>query len=51
MNASLIAGLVALAAWVALAFVASVGGGWVHLFLAAGVVLLIRRVVTGPKAW
>ena len=50
-NASLIGGLALLALWVVLAFVAPVGAGWVHLLMASGVVLLIRRVVTGPKAW
>ena len=49
MNPSLAAALLALAVWVALAFVFHVEAGWVHLLMAAGVVLLIRRVVTGPK--
>jgi hypothetical protein len=51
MNVSLGAALLLLAAWVVLAFVVPVGAGWPHLLLAAGVILLIRRVVTGPKAW
>jgi len=51
MNLSLALGLLSLAAWIILAFVVPVGAGWVHLFLAAGVVLLIRRVVTGPREW
>ncbi len=50
-NPTLIAALVALVAWVILAFVARIPAGWPHLFLAAGVVLLIRRVVTGPAEW
>jgi len=50
-NASLAAGLILLAAWVLLAFVFPVGGGWPHLLMGAGVVLLIRRVVTGPGTW
>lgn len=50
-NASLVGGLVLIALWVLLAFVAPVGAGWVHLLMAAGVILLIRRVVTGPQAW
>lgn len=51
MNVSLIAGVLLLVVWIVLAFVIPVGAGWVHLLMAAGVVLLIRRVVTGPKAW
>ena len=51
MNPSLVLGLLPLVAWVLLAFVFPVGAGWVHLLMAGGVVLLIRRVVVGPKAW
>jgi len=51
MNLSLVLGLLLLVAWVLLAFVFPVGTGWVHLLMGAGVVLLVRRVVTGPKAW
>jgi hypothetical protein len=51
MNLSLVLGLLLLVAWVLLAFVFPVGTGWVHLLMAGGVVLLVRRVVTGPKAW
>ena len=44
-----VAGLACLAAWLLLGFVAPVGAGWPHLFLPAGVLLLIRRVVgRGP---
>ncbi len=50
-NASLAGGIVLLAAWVLLAFVIPVEGGWVHLLMGAGVILLIRRVVAGPQAW
>jgi uncharacterized membrane protein len=50
-NASLAGGTVLLAAWILLAFVFPVGSGWVHLLMGAGVVLLIRRVVAGPRAW
>jgi len=50
-NASLAGAIVLLAAWVLLAFVFQVGGGRDHLLMAAGVILLIRRVVTGPQAW
>ena len=51
MNLSLILGLLCLAAWLVCTFVAPVGAGWIHLFLAAGVILLIRRVVTGRREW
>lgn len=49
-NLTLVAALLALALWIALGFVLPVGAGWVHLFLAVGTVLLIRRIVTGPRA-
>lgn len=48
---TLIAAIAALVLWVALAFVVRVPTGWVHLLLAAGVLLLVRRVVTGPRRW
>jgi hypothetical protein len=51
MNLSLALGLLCLVVWIILAFVAPLGAGWVHLLLAAGVILLIRRVVTGPREW
>jgi hypothetical protein len=51
MNLSLVLGLLSLLVWIVLAFVVAVAAGWPHLFLAAGVILLIRRVVTGPRAW
>ncbi|MGA2383113.1 MAG: hypothetical protein ABSG61_06715 [Gemmatimonadales bacterium] len=51
MNLSLIAGVVSLLLWIVLIFVLHVPAGWPHLFLAAGVILLIRRVVTGRSAW
>jgi hypothetical protein len=51
MNFSLVLGVLSLLAWIVLVFVLPVGAGWPHLFLAAGVILLIRRVVTGPRAW
>jgi hypothetical protein len=50
-NLSLILGVLSLLVWITLAFVIPVGAGWPHLFLAAGVILLIRRVVTGRAAW
>ena len=44
-------GIIALVAWLILGFIVPVGAGWPHLLLALGVLLLIRRVVTGPEAW
>jgi hypothetical protein len=49
-NLTLASGLVALALWLVLGFVVPVGAGWPHLFLAAGAMLLVRRMVTGPRA-
>ena len=51
MNLSLVVGVLCLAVWVAGTFIHPVGAGWIHAFLAAGVILLIRRVVTGRAAW
>lgn len=50
-NPTLLAAVAALVLWVVLAFVVHVPSGWVHLPLAAGVLLLVRRVVTGPREW
>ncbi|MBI1722521.1 MAG: hypothetical protein HYR48_01270 [Gemmatimonadetes bacterium] len=51
MNLTLAVAFMALVAWVILGFVVPVGAGWVHLLLALGMILLVRRVVTGKKAW
>ncbi|HTT69415.1 MAG TPA: hypothetical protein VMF70_15430 [Gemmatimonadales bacterium] len=51
MNISLALAIVSLLAWLVLVFVHPVASGWIHLLLAAGVVLLVRRVVTGRAAW
>jgi len=51
LNPTLLAAIAALVLWVVLAFVARVPTGWVHVPLAAGVLLLVRRVVTGPREW
>ena len=51
MNLSLIVGLLCLIGWIVLVFLHPVASGWVHLLLAAGVLLLLRRVVTGRSAW
>jgi hypothetical protein len=50
-NVSLAGGVVLLIAWVLLAFVFPVGAGWPHLLMAGGVMLLIRRLVAGPRTW
>lgn len=39
--------LLCLVVWIIGGFVVPVGSGWIHLFLGAGMVLLVRRVVTG----
>ena len=51
MNLSLILGIIALLLWIVLVFFLHVPAGWPHLFLGLGVILLIRRVVTGRSAW
>ena len=50
-NLSLVLALLSLIAWIAMIFIVHVPHGWPHVFLAAGVILLIRRVVTGRSAW
>ena len=45
---SLAAAVVMLAIWLSGTFIAPVGAGWIHLFLAAGVIAFIRWVVKGP---
>ena len=50
MNLTLLAAVASLMLWIIFGFVAAVPSGWVHLFYAAGVVLLARRVIAGaPK--
>lgn len=50
-NLTLAVALMALVAWIILGFVVPVGAGWVHLLLALGMILLVRRVVAGKSAW
>lgn len=50
-NLTLAVAVMALVAWIVLGFLVPLGAGWVHLLLAAGVMLLVRRVVTGRQAW
>ena len=51
MNVTLITALVALVAWILLAFVAHVPSGYVHLLYAAGITLLTRRVLAGAPTF
>jgi hypothetical protein len=41
----LLAGLVLLVAWAVLQFVVQPASGWIHVFLTAGVILVIRGIV------
>jgi len=42
--------MVSLVLWIVLGFVTPVAAGWVHLFYAAAVVLISRRIILGaPK--
>jgi hypothetical protein len=43
--------LLALLVWIVGVWFAPVHAGWIHLFLAAGVVLLVRRIVVGRQGW
>jgi aryl-alcohol dehydrogenase-like predicted oxidoreductase len=45
---TLAAAVVPLVVWVIGTFVVPVGAGWIHLFLAVGVILFVRWVVKGP---
>lgn len=50
MNLSLVLAITSLALWILLGFVTPVAAGWVHLFYAAAVMLLGRRIMVGaPK--
>ncbi|HVM43659.1 MAG TPA: hypothetical protein VMT77_09125 [Gemmatimonadales bacterium] len=51
MNLTLILGVLCLAGWIVGVWILPVHAGWIHLLLAAGLILLIRRVVTGRAAW
>lgn len=46
---SLIAGIVVMVAWIVLGFIVPVGAGWVHLLLAAGMMILVRAVVMARR--
>ena len=45
---SLLLGLIAMAAWIVFGVFIPVGAGWIHLALAAGIVLLVRAIVLWP---
>jgi hypothetical protein len=49
MNVYLLAGVICLVGWLALAFVAAIPSGWVHTLLAAGCVLVARGLVSTPR--
>lgn len=50
MTLSLVLAVASLILWIVLGFVTPVAAGWVHLFYAAAVVLISRRIVVGaPK--
>jgi hypothetical protein len=51
MNLTLLAAVASLLLWITFGFVAAVPSGWVHLFYAAGVVLLARRVIVGASGF
>lgn len=51
MNLSLVGAVMSLTLWLLLGFVAPLGAGWVHLLLAVGLMLLVRRVVAGRHTW
>lgn len=46
-NLTLALALICLLIWILGGFVVPVGAGWIHLFLGAAMVLLVRRVVVG----
>lgn len=47
MTLSLVLGIVSLALWIVLAFVMAIPAGWPHLFYAAAVMLIARRILVG----
>jgi len=51
MNLTLILGVLCLAGWIVGVWILPVHAGWIHLLLAAGLILLIRRVVAGRTSW
>jgi len=51
MTLSLGLALLSLLVWIFGVWVWPVHAGWIHLFLAAGVVLLVRRIIVGRRGW
>ena len=50
MTLSLVFAITSFALWILFGFVTPVAAGWVHLFYAAGVMLVARRIMVGaPK--
>ena len=47
---SLVSGLLLLVIWIIAGLIVPLGAGWIHLALAAAVMLLIRAVVTMSDA-
>jgi len=50
MTLSLVLAIASLVVWIVLGFVVAIPAGWPHLFYAAAVILIARRVIVGaPK--
>ena len=50
MTLSVLLAIVSFVVWIMLGFVTPVAAGWVHLFYAAGIILIARRILVGaPK--
>ncbi|MFQ6045295.1 MAG: hypothetical protein ACE5PT_02915 [Gemmatimonadales bacterium] len=49
MSIAAVGAIVCLALWVALAFVVAIPSGWVHVPLAAGVILIVVAIVGGGR--
>lgn len=47
MNLSVVLAMVSFLLWILLGFVTPVAAGWVHLFYAAGIILIARRILVG----
>lgn len=47
--AAAIAAVICLAVWVILAFVTAIPSGWVHIPLAAGVILIVVAIVRSDR--
>lgn len=47
MNLSVALALLSLVLWIVLGFVSPIAAGWVHLFYAAAVLLIARRILIG----